>query len=143
LWCSAEVGLTRASGGGAEGAWYDLVVVSPNNFFQYVSGPVVALPAMCANHVAFVRRRAGERLKGCRTSGRGFRFRRAAGLWAGRYTPLLPGAVTGSVEMRSIIESTRHLLEGTPPSPLTNAAAPLDPPPIPSYTGPRKWAVIT
>mmetsp|Transcript_20485 Transcript_20485/g.61667 ORF Transcript_20485/g.61667 Transcript_20485/m.61667 type:complete len:427 (+) Transcript_20485:251-1531(+) len=43
-------------------AWYDITVVSPNNFFQY--------------------------------------------------TPLLPGAVTGSVEMRSIIESTRHLLEG-------------------------------
>lgn len=45
-----------------EGGWYDVVVVSPNNFFQY--------------------------------------------------TPLLPGAVTGSVDVRSIIESTRQLLQG-------------------------------
>ena len=30
------------------------------------------------------------------------------------YTPLLPGGVTGTVELRSIVEPVRSLLEGAP-----------------------------
>jgi hypothetical protein len=47
---------------GAEGAWYDLTVISPRNFFLY--------------------------------------------------TPLLPGAISGTVEPRSIVQPVRSLLEG-------------------------------
>ena len=102
---------------GADDAWYDVTVVSPNNFFQCVRELRCAL--FIVLHVADSLRMPAARVESMPepfgTSG-------PAAVRC-RYTPLLPGAVTGSVEMRSIIESTRHLLQGAPRPPITDSGA--------------------